>query len=110
MNKVLKEKVVLITEAASGFGLECVQTFAKEGAKVIITDLDEEAAQITANQLQKQGFDVFALACDVTKEEQIEQSISHALKVFERIDILVNNGSLQRIADVESSFTDKYEC
>ncbi|HHT7190663.1 SDR family NAD(P)-dependent oxidoreductase [Bacillus cereus group sp. Bc222] len=104
MDKVFEGKVVLITGAASGFGLEFVQTFVKEGAKVIIADLNEEAAQITADQLQKQGFDTFAMACDITKEEQIEQSITHALKVFERIDILVNNGNLQCINAAETSF------
>ncbi|PGT99129.1 hypothetical protein COD21_31440 [Bacillus cereus] len=104
MNKVFEGKVVLITGAASGFGLEFVQTFAKAGAKVIIADLNEEAAQMTADQLQKEGFETFAMACDVTKEEQIEQSITHALKVFKHIDILVNNGNLQYITAVENSF------
>ncbi|PER92572.1 SDR family NAD(P)-dependent oxidoreductase [Bacillus cereus] len=104
MDKVLEGKVVLITGAASGFGLEFVRAFAKEGAKVIIADLNENAARKTANQLQKQGFDTFAIGCDVTKEEQIEQSITHALKVFERIDILVNNGNLQCITAAETSF------
>ncbi|QWI73113.1 SDR family NAD(P)-dependent oxidoreductase (plasmid) [Bacillus mycoides] len=109
MDKVLEEKVVLITGAASGIGLEFAQIFAKEGAKVIIADLNSEAAQIAASQLKKKGFEVFAITCDTTKEGQLKQSINHTLEVFEHVDIIVNNGILQYIANVESSLTNKYE-
>ncbi|MEH7143069.1 SDR family NAD(P)-dependent oxidoreductase, partial [Priestia megaterium] len=69
MGKLLSQKVALITGAASGIGLEVAREFAKEGAKVVISDLNEQAANAAAEQLIEQGYEAIAVSCDVTKEE-----------------------------------------
>jgi 3-hydroxybutyrate dehydrogenase len=109
MNKMLNQKVALITGAASGIGLEVAREFAKEGAKVVISDLNEEAAKTAAKQLQEQGFDALAAACDVTKEEEMERSINLTVEKYGRIDILINNAGLQHVSEIENFPTEKFE-
>ncbi|WP_066263793.1 3-hydroxybutyrate dehydrogenase [Bacillus acidicola] len=109
MDKMLNQKVALITGAASGIGLEVAREFAKEGAKVVISDLNEEAAKTAAKQLQEQGFDALAAACDVTKEEEMERSINLTVEKYGRIDILINNAGLQHVSEIENFPTEKFE-
>jgi len=79
MMKQLEGKVALITGAASGIGLEIAEEFAQEGAKVVIVDLQEEAAKRSAETLREKGFDAFAVAGDVTSEEAIKSSIDQTV-------------------------------
>ncbi|MCK9912784.1 SDR family NAD(P)-dependent oxidoreductase, partial [Microbacteriaceae bacterium K1510] len=72
---LLTEKIALITGAASGIGLEIARTFAESGAKVVVSDLNGEAAKAAAAQLQAMGHEAIGVMCDVTKEEQFQQSI-----------------------------------
>jgi len=109
MDKELQQKVAFITGAASGIGLEVAKKFAKEGAKVVISDLNEAAAQKAVNLLMEKGYDALAIGCDVTKEEQIEQSINDTIETFGKIDILINNAGLQHVAEIENFPTEKFE-
>ncbi|MDW0116688.1 3-hydroxybutyrate dehydrogenase [Sporosarcina thermotolerans] len=106
---MLKGKVALITGAASGIGLAIAREFAKEGAKVVISDLNKEAADTAVEQLISQGYEALAVACDVTKEEDIEKSFDETINTFGRIDILVNNAGLQYVSPLEEFPTDKFE-
>lgn len=109
MSKLLKSKVALVTGAASGIGLEIAREFAKEGAKVVISDLNEKAVQHAAEELTEQGYEVLSAVCDVTNEEQVEKSVSKTLEAFGRLDILVNNAGIQHVSDIENFPTDKFE-
>ncbi|MDN4606590.1 3-hydroxybutyrate dehydrogenase [Sporosarcina highlanderae] len=106
---MMKGKVALITGAASGIGLGIAQEFAKEGAKVVISDLNKEAADTAVGQLVSQGFEALAVACDVTREEDIEKSFDETVKTFGRIDILVNNAGLQYVSPLEDFPTEEFE-
>lgn len=106
---MLKGKVALITGAASGIGLKIAQEFAKEGAKVVISDLNKEAADQAAAQLFSEGYEALAVACDVTKEEDIENSFDVTIKAFGHLDILVNNAGLQYVSPLEEFPTEKFE-
>ncbi|WP_203363434.1 3-hydroxybutyrate dehydrogenase [Bacillus sp. REN10] len=106
---MLTGKVALVTGAASGIGLEVAYAFAKEGAKVIIADLKEEAATAAAEQLKAQDFDVAAVACDVTNEQQVQDCLQFAVEQFGTVDILVNNAGLQHVAPLEQFPTEKFE-
>ncbi len=78
MSKLLESKVALVTGAASGIGLEIAREFAKEGAKVVISDLNEKAVHHAAEELKGQGYEVLPAVCDVTNEEQVEKvSLRH---------------------------------
>jgi len=105
----LENKVAIITGAASGIGLEMAKTFAKAGAKVVISDLNGEKAHEEAEQLKREQLDALAISCDVTDEKQIEAMIQETIDTFGRIDIVVNNAGLQHVSNIESFPTEKFE-
>ena len=109
MNRLLKEKIALVTGAASGIGFEVAKEFAKEGAAVVISDVNLEAAEAAAGKLKAEGFESIAAACDVTKEDQIIQTVETVQKQYGRLDILVNNAGLQHVSPIEEFPTDRFE-
>lgn len=109
MMKQLEGKVALITGAASGIGLEIAEEFAQEGAKVVIVDLQEEAAKRSAETLREKGFDAFAVAGDVTNEEAIKSSIEQTVAHYGTIDIVINNAGMQHVSPIEEFSTEKFD-
>jgi 3-hydroxybutyrate dehydrogenase len=102
-------KVAFITGSASGIGLEIAKTFAQEGAKVVISDLNKEKSDMVAEELQGQGYEAFSAPCDVTDEEAFKSALGSAHSRFRRIDILVNNAGLQYVSPIEDFPTEKFE-
>lgn len=109
MKQLLEKKVALVTGAASGIGLEIAREFAKEGAKVVISDLNEDAGVRAAKELNEQGYEAIAVTCDVTKEDQVNDSFQKTLDAFGRLDILINNAGLQHVSDIENFPAEKFE-
>ena len=97
----LKDKVAVITGAASGIGKEIARTFAREGAKLVIADLDEQGAAATAEELGGSERRAIGVAMDVTSEPQVEAGMSKAIGVFGRLDILVSNAGIQIVAPLD---------
>jgi 3-hydroxybutyrate dehydrogenase len=93
----LKDKVAIVTGAASGIGKEIARSFVREGAKVVIADLNEAAAGAAAAELGGRERAV-GIAMDVTDEDAVETGTSAAVKTFGRIDILVSNAGIQIVA------------
>jgi len=109
MNQLLNQKVALVTGAASGIGLEVAREFAKEGARVVISDLNEQAIESSVAELKNAGFDATGIKCDVTKEEEIKQAIEHSVSTYGRLDILINNAGMQYVSEIEKFPTEKFE-
>jgi 3-hydroxybutyrate dehydrogenase len=109
MNRILEGKSVFITGAASGIGKELAAAFAAEGAAVVISDLQAEKAEETAQELEKEGFRAIAIRCDVTKEDEIAAALDEAVSEFGKIDILINNAGLQYVSPLEEFPTEKFE-
>ena len=84
----LKDKVAIITGAASGFGAETARMYVAEGAKVAIGDINEEGAKAVAASL---GDSAIALKCDVSNRADIDRLVKATLERFGRIDIVMNN-------------------
>ncbi|SEM58933.1 3-hydroxybutyrate dehydrogenase [Paenisporosarcina quisquiliarum] len=103
---MVKDRVLLITGAAQGIGFEIAQEFYKAGAKVVLTDINEEKVKDAAINL---GNEVLGIKCDVTKEEEIVNSINATIKEFGRIDILINNAGMQHVSMLEDFPTERFE-
>lgn len=97
----LQDKVAVITGAASGIGLEIARTFAREGAKIVIADLNQAGADAAAASLDPTGKRALGVAMDVTDEAQVDAGMARAANAFGRIDILVSNAGIQTVAPVE---------
>jgi 3-hydroxybutyrate dehydrogenase len=103
----LKNKVALVTGAASGIGKEIAQIFAQEGAAVGIADLNLDQGQMVASELMEQGHRAHAIEMNVTDEAQVEQGVQSLIKAFGGVDILISNAGIQIIKPVdELSFAD----
>ncbi|MGI4777576.1 MAG: 3-hydroxybutyrate dehydrogenase [Janthinobacterium lividum] len=97
----LKDKVAFITGSASGIGKEIAVLFAREGAKIVIADLNKDAADATAAELKASGAEAIGVAVDVTSEEQVDAAVEAAAGAFGGIDILVSNAGIQIVHPVE---------
>jgi len=96
----LKDKVAIVTGAASGIGKEIAAVFAREGAKIVIADLNQQGADETALELGGPG-KAIGVAMDVTSEEQVDAGMAKAIKAFGRIDVLVSNAGIQTVFPIE---------
>ena len=104
---LLKDKHAFITGSASGIGREIAEVFAREGAKVVIADLNKEAADKTAAEFKAKGAQALGVAVDVTDESQVDQAVKAATDAFGPVDILVSNAGIQIVHPVEEfSFAD----
>src|SRR4029450_6076248 len=92
-------KVAVVTGAASGIGKEIARAFRREGAKVVIADLDRAGADAAAEELG--GKDAIGIAMDVTSEPDVEAGMAKAVSAFGRIDVLVSNAGIQIVGSVE---------
>lgn len=86
----LKEKIALITGGAQGIGRATALGMAREGAKLVIADLQGEKAQSVANELEKSGAEAFGVAVDVASEASVKLMAKAAFERFGRVDILAN--------------------
>ncbi|MGM0805513.1 MAG: 3-hydroxybutyrate dehydrogenase [Bacillota bacterium] len=109
MRAFVEGKVVFITGAASGIGLQLAKAFAEQGAKVVISDLNDEKAKESAQLLAQDGLEAIGLGCNVTEEEDIIKALNETLKYFGRIDVLVNNAGLQYVSPLEEFPTEKFQ-
>jgi 3-hydroxybutyrate dehydrogenase len=97
----LKDKVAIITGAASGIGKEIAKTFVGEGAKVVIADLNQQGAEAAAAELGSAQGRALGVAVDVTNEAQVEAATAKAIATFGRIDILISNAGVQIVAPLD---------
>ena len=97
----LKDKVAIITGAASGIGKEIAIVFAQQGCKVAIADLNLPQAQQVAESIKSQGGTAIAVAMDVTNENQVQESVDETVKQLGGVDILVSNAGIQIIEAVD---------
>lgn len=106
---MVSNQVVLVTGAAGGIGYELAKAFASEGAKVVLTDLNEAQVKESARKIQDEGNQALGLKCDVTKEQDIIQVINTTVDEYGTIDTLINNAGLQHVAHIEDFPTEKFE-
>src|SRR3954470_13156978 len=97
----LQDKVCIVTGAASGIGKEIAITYAREGAKVVIADLNKAAAQATAAELKASGAQTMAVAADVSDEAQVNAAVAEVVAAWGGVDVLVSNAGIQIVHPLE---------
>lgn len=94
MAKRLDGKTILVTGGASGIGAGISKGMAAEGARIVIADLNEAAAEAQASSIRDAGGEATAVQCDVTKRESVQSAIQHAVEVFDQLDVYFNNAGM----------------
>ena len=97
----LRNKVAIVTGAASGIGKEIALRYAREGARVAIADLNLQAAQAVAGEITRADGKALALAMDVTNEEQVNAAIAAVVREWDGVDVLVSNAGIQIVHPLE---------
>lgn len=87
----LSGKVAIVTGAASGMGKAIAELYAKEGARVVVSDMNLDGAQAVVEAISGEAF---AIQTDVTSEEALQQLFDETVKTFGQVDILVNNAGI----------------
>ncbi len=105
----IKDKVVVLTGAASGIGRTTAILFAKEGARQALSDIDEDGGKETLEQVKKAGGDAFFIKCDVTKGTDVKKMVEKTLEVYSKIDILINNAGVVRVGQIEDMSEEEYD-
>jgi len=94
MPRRLIGRVAIITGGGHGIGKACVWRLAKEGARVVIAELDGAAASKVEADLLQEGYEALAVPADVASESSMQEMAKQAIEAFGRIDILVNNAAM----------------
>lgn len=97
----LTNKSAMVTGAASGIGRDIAMTFAREGAKVAVADLNMVAAQAVAEEIRARGGAAIAVAMDVCSEEAVEAGVAAMVAAFGSVDVLVSNAGIQIVHPLE---------
>jgi NAD(P)-dependent dehydrogenase (short-subunit alcohol dehydrogenase family) len=104
-------KVAFVTGAGSGIGRATAIAFARDGADVVAVDLNEQAAQATAEQIDQLGGTALAIACDVTDSDQVQGALDSTVTRFGRLDVAFNNAGVELrptpIADISEADFDR---
>ena len=93
---ILNNKVSIITGGATGIGKATVETFAKEGAKVIFCDINKKQGLLNQKKFNSMGLDTFFIQADVSNEADVKKMINFVVKKFNKIDTLFNNAGIEQ--------------
>jgi NAD(P)-dependent dehydrogenase (short-subunit alcohol dehydrogenase family) len=93
----LKGKTALITGSGSGIGMSSALLFAKEGAKVIVNDVDAVKGEQTVQAIRENEGEAVFLKADVTKADEVSEMVAQALQAYGRIDVLFNNAGISGV-------------
>jgi len=105
----LKNKVAIVTGAGSGIGRSIALTFAREGAKVVVADLNEKGGLETVDLVKKEKEEAIFVKVDVSQAENIDQMVEVCLKEFGQVDILVNNAGIVKMSPLHETTEEDWD-
>jgi 3-hydroxybutyrate dehydrogenase len=98
----LEDRVCIVTGAASGIGKEIALTFAREGGKIVVADLNREAADATAAEIAATGASAMGIVMNVADEDQVNAGVDEVVRAWGGVDVLVSNAGIQIIHPLEA--------
>ncbi|WP_338449513.1 glucose 1-dehydrogenase [Niallia oryzisoli] len=104
----LKQKVAIVTGGASGIGLATVKAFVDKGAKVVIADYNEDGGKSVEKDLKDNGADVTFIYVNAAEEKSVENLVSETVKIYGRVDIMVNNAGIGVLAKTHELTFEEY--
>lgn len=109
MNQMrLAGKVAIVTGASAGIGKATAEAFAREGAKVVLTDIKEKEGILAAEEITKNGGEAIFIKHDVAKEDEWKHVVDTTLEKFGTVDILVNNAGVYYISPLTEITVEKW--
>jgi NAD(P)-dependent dehydrogenase (short-subunit alcohol dehydrogenase family) len=105
----LKDRVVVVTGAASGIGRACAIEFAREGARVVAADINVAGVTETVNQITAPGGSAIAVECDVASADSVRNLVERTLSAFSGVHALVNNAAIQVSKTVEDTTPEEWD-
>ena len=106
MPRTLKGKVALVTGASSGLGRASALTFAREGAKIVVADIDAKGGKETVQMIEKGGGEALFVKTDVSKEDEVEAMVNKAVQTYGRLDCVHNDVGIE---ELPTPFTERTE-
>lgn len=104
----MKDKVAVVTGAASGIGHAIAERYAREGARVAIADLNTDAAEQAAEAIRKADGEAMAVTMDVTDEKAVDDGVQAVVDKWGGVDVLVSNAGIQHIDRIEKLSFDNW--
>jgi meso-butanediol dehydrogenase/(S,S)-butanediol dehydrogenase/diacetyl reductase len=105
----LPDRVAVITGSASGMGRATALLFAREGAKVMVVDMDETGGAATVDQIRNGGGEALFIPADVSSAEAVRQVVESTIAKFGRIDILHNNAGIVLVKFLEDTSEEEWD-
>jgi NAD(P)-dependent dehydrogenase (short-subunit alcohol dehydrogenase family) len=103
------DKVCVVTGGASGIGEAMVRELAKEGAQIVVADINELAAKRVAESLRAKGIDAVSKRVDVTQRTQVDSLIDEVVSQYGRIDVMVNNAGVVVVSEMEDTLDEDWD-
>src|ERR671911_835520 len=99
-------KVAFVTGAAGGIGRATALAFAREGASVVVSDISEQNVRETARRIEELGGRALAVACDVTRSEDVKAALEETVDAFGRLDVAFNNAGVEQAKTAAGGITE----
>src|SRR5262245_36790067 len=105
----LTNKVAVITGAGSGIGQAIALLFAKQGAHVVVLDVDRDGAGATVDSIRRSGGQAISLYCDVSNSAEVRKVFHGIAAELQRIDILVNNAGIAHVGNIANTSEEDFD-